>query len=89
MPSLRPPNASDVPSLAAEVLAARAAAEPSTLEGSSSPVHMQRCGSSSSNEAAAPAGDAHLSDAAPLLPDVAGPSAPGLRRRQAHEESLL
>lgn len=77
-------------SLAAEVEAALAVAEPASMPagtpaGSVSAVHRQR--GSSSDAAALPAGEVHLSEAAAMLAGREGPSAPGLRRRQAHEEA--
>ncbi|KAL4423779.1 hypothetical protein ABPG75_001080 [Micractinium tetrahymenae] len=69
-----------------EVLAGLAVAEPSTPAGSGSPVRRQR--GSSSDEGTVPSSGDQLTEAAPLLADGAGPSAPGLRRRQGHEEAL-
>lgn len=66
-------------SLGAEVVAGLSKVEPGTPEGSSSLVPKQR--GSSSDEVAAPAGEVHLSEASRLLPQGAGPSAPGLRLR--------
>lgn len=68
-----------------EVEAALSVPQPSTPEGSGAPVRSRRGGSS--DEAAVPAGDTHLDEAAHLLPSEAGPSAPGLRWRQGHENA--
>lgn len=72
--------------VAAELEAAVAVAEPGTPADSVSTVQRQRGSSSrSSNAAPLTVDEVHLSEAAPLLAGRAGPSAPGLRQRQAHE----
>lgn len=73
------------PLLSTEVEAELSAAEPSTPAGDSGAVHGQP--GSSSDEAAGPADGADFSEVAQLLPGRAGPSAPGLRWRQRHEEA--
>lgn len=62
------------PPLVAEVLASLTVAEPGTPAGSGTPVRPHRSSSGSH-------------EAAPLLPGGAGPSTPGLRRRQAQDEA--
>lgn len=69
-----------------EFLAAFTTPAPSTPAGSSSLVSRQR--SSSDEAVVVPAGDVHLSQAAPLLPGGAAPSASALRQRQGHREAL-
>lgn len=58
-----------------------------TQRGRSSDESTQR--GSGSEQAAVPAGDAHLGEAAPLLPGRAGWAAPGLRQRHGHEGAVL
>ncbi|KAL4446298.1 hypothetical protein ABPG77_003105 [Micractinium sp. CCAP 211/92] len=69
-----------------EVLAGLTEAEPGTPAGSGSQVRAWR--DSSIGKAAAPAGEVHLSEGSPLLPEGAGPSVPGLRRRPGHADEL-
>lgn len=84
-------GASDIPKMPEptpsweEVEATRSVAEPSTPAGSGSPVRWPR--GRSSDEAAVPAGDVHLSETARLLPDRAAQPTSGLRRRQGREEA--
>ncbi len=82
----RPAQSCPASVLAADVLADLTKAEPGAPSNSGSPVCAQR-GSSSSDEAAAPAVEAHLSEASPLLSQGAGLSALSLRRRPGHSEA--
>lgn len=72
-------------SLAAEVEAALALVKPGTPAGSCSPVRRQP--DSSSDIAAVPAGEVHLSEMVPVPPGGVGPSAHSLRNRQGHGEA--